>query len=60
MVTPSYMQVIAEEFRRQGIDPREMSLRVGIFGAEPWTEAMRARSRPAPASTRSTSTACRR
>jgi phenylacetate-CoA ligase len=41
MVTPSYMQVICEEFRREGIDPREMSLKVGIFGAEPWTEAMR-------------------
>jgi phenylacetate-CoA ligase len=42
MVTPSYMQVIIEEFRRQGLDPREMSVQVGIFGAEPWTEAMRA------------------
>ena len=42
MVTPSYMQVIVEEMRRQGIDPRRSSLRVGIFGAEPWTEAMRA------------------
>jgi phenylacetate-CoA ligase len=41
MVTPSYMQVIVEEFRKQGLDPREMSLSVGIFGAEPWTEAMR-------------------
>ncbi len=41
MVTPSYMQVIVEEMQRQGIDPRESSLRVGIFGAEPWTEAMR-------------------
>ena len=41
MVTPSYMQVIIEEFRRQGMDPREMSVQVGIFGAEPWTEAMR-------------------
>jgi phenylacetate-CoA ligase len=41
MVTPSYMQVICEEFRRQGMDPRDMSVRVGIFGAEPWTEAMR-------------------
>ncbi len=41
MVTPSYMQVICEEFRRQGKDPRAMSLSVGIFGAEPWTEAMR-------------------
>ncbi|MDM0036495.1 phenylacetate--CoA ligase [Variovorax sp. J22P271] len=41
MVTPSYMQVIIEEFVRQGLDPRESSLQVGIFGAEPWTEAMR-------------------
>ena len=41
MVTPSYMQVILEEFVRQGIDPRESSLKIGIFGAEPWTEAMR-------------------
>jgi phenylacetate-CoA ligase len=41
MVTPSYMQVIIEEFRRQQLDPREMSVKIGIFGAEPWTEAMR-------------------
>lgn len=41
MVTPSYMQVIIEEFQRQGLDARESSLKVGIFGAEPWTEAMR-------------------
>jgi len=41
MVTPSYMQVLVEEFLRQGVDPRSSSLRVGIFGAEPWTEAMR-------------------
>jgi phenylacetate-CoA ligase len=41
MVTPSYMQVIIEEFQRQGLDPRSMSVQVGIFGAEPWTEAMR-------------------
>ncbi len=41
MVTPSYMQVIVEEMQRQGMDPRESSLRIGIFGAEPWTEAMR-------------------
>jgi phenylacetate-CoA ligase len=41
MVTPSYMQVIIEEFRREGVDPREMSVRIGIFGAEPWTESMR-------------------
>ena len=42
MVTPSYMQVIIEEYRRQGKDPSAMSVQVGIFGAEPWTEAMRA------------------
>ena len=41
MVTPSYMQVLIEELARQGIDPRSTSLEVGIFGAEPWTEAMR-------------------
>jgi len=41
MVTPSYMLAIAEEFVRQGIDPTMSSLRLGIFGAEPWTEAMR-------------------
>ena len=41
MVTPSYMQVIIEEFRRQGLDPKAMSIAIGIFGAEPWTEAMR-------------------
>ena len=41
MVTPSYMQVIIEEFARQGLDPAASSLKVGIFGAEPWTEAMR-------------------
>ena len=42
MVTPSYMLNILDEFRRQGRDPRETSLQVGIFGAEPWTNAMRA------------------
>jgi phenylacetate-CoA ligase len=41
MVTPSYMLAIADEFERQGIDPRSSSLRVGIFGAEPWTNEMR-------------------
>ncbi|CAN5844983.1 phenylacetate--CoA ligase [soil metagenome] len=41
MVTPSYMQVLIEEMRRQGIDPTTTSLKIGIFGAEPWTEAMR-------------------
>jgi phenylacetate-CoA ligase len=42
MVTPSYMLNIVEEFQRQGLDPAKNSLQVGIFGAEPWTGAMRA------------------
>jgi phenylacetate-CoA ligase len=41
MVTPSYMLAIADEFERQGLDGPSCSLRVGIFGAEPWTEGMR-------------------
>jgi phenylacetate-CoA ligase len=41
MVTPSYMLNIIEEFQRQGLDPAASSLKVGIFGAEPWTDAMR-------------------
>ncbi len=41
MVTPSYMLAIAEEMERQGIDPRSTSLKIGIFGAEPWTPSMR-------------------
>ena len=41
MVTPSYMLSLLDEFRRQRLDPRESSLKVGIFGAEPWTNAMR-------------------
>ena len=41
MVTPSYMQVLIEGFRKMGMDARESSLEIGIFGAEPWTEAMR-------------------
>jgi len=41
MVTPSYMLAIADEFERQGLNPRESSLRLGIFGAEPWTNDMR-------------------
>lgn len=41
MVTPSYMLNLIEEFLRQGMDPAECSLKVGIFGAEPWTDAMR-------------------
>jgi phenylacetate-CoA ligase len=42
MVTPSYMLAILDEFNRQGIDARSTSLRVGIFGAEPWGDGMRA------------------
>jgi phenylacetate-CoA ligase len=41
MVTPSYMLAIADEMQRQGIDPRSCSLRIGIFGAEPWSAGMR-------------------
>ncbi len=41
MVTPSYMLSILDEFRAKGIDPRQSSLKIGIFGAEPWTNAMR-------------------
>ncbi|MDN5930384.1 MAG: AMP-binding protein, partial [Pseudonocardia sp.] len=41
MVTPSYLLTIIDEFERQGIDPRSSTLKVGIFGAEPWTEQMR-------------------
>jgi phenylacetate-CoA ligase len=42
MVTPSYMLAIADEFDRQGLDARNTSLRLGIFGAEPWGDGMRA------------------
>ncbi len=41
LMTPSYMLAIAEEFERQGIDPRSTAMRIGIFGAEPWTDSMR-------------------
>ncbi len=41
MVTPSYMQVIIEEYARLGLDVKNSSLKIGIFGAEPWTNAMR-------------------
>ncbi|SFT61378.1 phenylacetate-CoA ligase [Actinopolyspora lacussalsi subsp. righensis] len=41
MITPSYMLTLLDEFRRQGLDPRRSSLRIGIFGAEPWTAEMR-------------------
>ena len=42
MVTPSYMLTIVDEFEKQGLDPAASSLQVGVFGAEPWTEQMRA------------------
>jgi len=42
MVTPTYMLTLLDEFERQGLDPAASSLKIGIFGAEPWTEAMRA------------------
>src|SRR3954463_16265221 len=41
MVTPSYMLAIADEMERQGLEPKQTSLRVGIFGAEPWTNQLR-------------------
>jgi phenylacetate-CoA ligase len=41
MITPSYMLTLLDEFRRQGIDPGSSSLRIGIFGAEPWGEGIR-------------------
>ena len=41
MVTPTYLLTLIDEFERHGIDPRDTSLRVGILGAEPWTEQMR-------------------
>jgi phenylacetate-CoA ligase len=41
MVTPSYMLAVVDEMERQGLDPRQTSLAVGIFGAEPWTNDMR-------------------
>ena len=41
MVTPSYMLSIVDELEAQGVDPRSTSLKVGIFGAEPWTNDMR-------------------
>src|SRR5260221_11363015 len=41
MVTPSYMLAIADEMERQGLEPKKSSLRLGIFGAEPWTNQLR-------------------
>ena len=42
MVTPSYMLAIVDEMERQGFDPKKSSLRIGVFGAEPWTNELRA------------------
>jgi phenylacetate-CoA ligase len=42
LMTPSYMLAIADEFERQGVDPRDTAMRLGLFGAEPWSEGMRA------------------
>ncbi len=42
LMTPSYMLALADEFARLGVDPRGTAMRIGIFGAEPWTEGMRA------------------
>ena len=42
MVTPSYALAILDEFRRQGVEPKTSSLKIGLMGAEPWTEKMRA------------------
>ena len=41
MVTPSYMLALLDEMERQGVDPRSTSLKVGVFGAEPWTQDLR-------------------
>jgi phenylacetate-CoA ligase len=41
LMTPSYMLALADEFEKQGVDPRQTAMKIGIFGAEPWTEAMR-------------------
>jgi phenylacetate-CoA ligase len=61
MVTPSYMLAIADEMEKQGLDPKRSSLRVGIFGAEPWTNEMRKQIESRTSSwRRSTSTACRK
>jgi len=60
MVTPSYMLAILDEFRRQGVDPRSTSLRIGIFGAEPWATASAPRSNRPSTSMPATSTDCRR
>ena len=60
MVTPSYMLAIADEFERQGIDPRSTNLKSGIFGAEPGPTRYAPRSRPDSTCTAWTSTVCQR
>ena len=60
MVTPSYMLSVIDEMERQGIDPAKTSLKLGIFGAEPWTNDMRRKWRAGWTCTPSTSTACPR
>lgn len=60
MCTPSYMLNIADAFEKLGLDPAESSLRVGIFGAEPWGESMRSNWNGVAASMRSISMACPR
>ena len=60
MVTPSYMLAIIDEMERQGDDPAASSLRFGIFGAEPWTNEMRAAIEARAGLTRRTSTGCPR
>ena len=60
MVTPLYMLAIVDELERQGVDPRSTSLKVGIFGAEPWTARCAPRWSDASTCTPSTSTGSRR
>ena len=60
MVTPSYMLNLLDEMARQGMDPAESSLKIGIFGAEPWTRACAAKSTTRRASMRSIFTGCRK
>jgi phenylacetate-CoA ligase len=60
MVTPSYTLNICEEFVRQGVDPRICSLKIGIFGAEPFTQAMRSDIEQRSTSTPLISTGCQK
>ena len=60
LATPSYALAIVDEFDRLGLDAAQCSLRVGLFGAEPWTEGMRSESSDGSGLTRSIFTACRK